>query len=1090
MFAHLHVRSWFSFLRGGSSPRSLAAAAAAEGASALALTDVDGVYGAVRFQQACAEREVRPIYGAELRVRVDGVATPKPLVLLAQSPLGYENLCRLLSAAHRHDRACPSVTLDALAARAGDLQCLTGTREGLLWEFVDAERPTDADAWVYTLLDVLGRRLSIELAHHRRPGDDRRIRRLLAVSRRTGVPAVATGDVRYATPQEYRRYDLLTCIGTGTTVFDAHPDRPTNAEAFLVSRDELERRLPVPEAFDRAAELAEACHVDLVPGEVTPPAADLPHGVDPDAHLRRLCAEAFPRRYRPEEREAAGAQVRRELGVIRELGLAEFFLVVHEVVAEARRRRIRCAGRGSAANSIVAYLLGITAVDPLAHGLLFERFLHRGRRGTPDIDVDFDSDRRGEVIAWMERRFGSAQTAMTATLITYRLRSALRDTAKALGWPTGAVNRLGKAVPHASAHHAPEHRVSIEQVLGKGPLVDALIEAAAGLEGCPRHLGLHSGGMVLSRRPLPTLTPVQASANGVKQVQFDKDDVEALGLVKLDVLGLRMLAVLSEAEDLVRRHEGIDLELDALPLDDEATFELVRSGRTMGCFQIESHGQMHLLAQHQPETFGDLITEIALFRPGPLQTGMVHPFVRRRRGLEPVTYEHPSLRPILEDTYGVILFQEQVLEVAHRFAGLSLEEADRFRRLMSSFRDPGEMEGMRALFVGSAVGRGVPEEAAERVFDDVSKFVGYGFCRSHAAAFARTVYQSAYLKRHHPAAFLAAVMEHRPGMFNLMSLQEEARRFGARTLQPDVNASGVRYDLERDADGRLAIRMPLSAVKGVGVDAARAVVLERLRRPYESLEDLWRRVPVETSALKALARAGALDGLLGADPLLGSDPLRGSDGRRALWHLGVLERRLGSPGASAAPTLFSQPVVEALDVPDLAELTRGERLVWDLETTGTARAHPMTLVRRMLGSLEVRPIETCFRLGRTAPLRAHGPRPVVTVGGVITLRQRPPTANGVLFMTLEDETGFIQCVVRPAVQEHLDHHLRRQALIVRGHLHAKGNWRGLVVTDAWPLDGAFGGYEGQLDYAGGRDRRVLTPERRAGVAAGAPPPDA
>ena len=937
---------------------------------------------------------------------------------------------------------------------------------------------------MYTLLDIFGPRLSIELAHHRRLGDDRRVRLLLGVSRRTNVPTVVTGDVRYATPEEYRRYDLVTCIRTGTTVFDAHPDRPTNAEAFLTRREELERRLPIPEAFDRAADLAEMCRVDLIPGEITPPAADLPSGADPDAHLRRLCAEAFPRRYRPEERQAAGAQVRRELEVIRDLGLAEFFLVVHEVVAEARRRRIRCAGRGSAANSIVAYLLGITAVDPLAHDLLFERFLHRGRRGTPDIDVDFDSDRRDEVIAWMEERFGSAQTAMTATLITYRLRSALRDTAKALGWPMDAVNRLGKAVPHASARRAPEHRASIERVLGRGPLVDTLVEAAAALDGCPRYLGLHSGGMVLSRRPLPTLTPVQASANGVKQVQFDKDDVEALGLVKLDVLGLRMLAVLSEAEDLVRRHEGVDLELDALPLDDEATFELVRSGQTMGCFQIESHGQMHLLAQHQPETFGDLITEIALFRPGPLQTGMVHPFVRRRRGLEEVTYEHASLRPILEDTYGVILFQEQVLEVAHRFAGLSLEEADRFRRLMSSFRDPGEMEGMRALFVGSAVERDVPIEAAERVFDDVSKFVGYGFCRSHAAAFARTVYQSAYLKRHHPAAFLAAVMEHRPGMFNLLSLQEEARRFGVRTLQPDVARSGVRYDLERDAGGRLAIRMPLSAVKGVGADAARVVVLERLRRPYGDLEDLWRRVPVEASALKALARAGALDCLLGSDPLLGSD------GRRALWHLGVLERRLGAPGASAVPTLFSHPVVEPLDVPDLAELTRGERLVWDLETTGTARAHPMTLVRRMLRSLEVRPIETCFRLGRTAPLRAHGPRPVVTVGGVITLRQRPPTANGVLFMTLEDETGFIQCVVRPAVQEHLDHHLRRQALIVRGHLHAKGNWRGLVVTDAWPLDGAFGGYEGQLDYAGGRDRRVLTPERGAGVATESPPPDA
>lgn len=1067
MFTHLHVRSWFSFLRGGSAPEALAAEAANLGFDALALTDADGLYGAVRHQQACEAHGLRPLFGAEVDVSPDPDESAEPLVLLAASSTGYAHLCRLLSCAH--DRDAPACTLDEVARYAGGLFCLTGTWEGRLWRLLDAERSTDADAWVHALLDCFGSRLSIELAHHRHAGDDRRLQRLLATARRTGVPVLASGDVRHATRADYRRYDLLTCVRLGTTVFDHHPERPSNAEARLTSEAALRARIPVPEAFERAAAVADACRVDLLPGTITPPAADLPPGTSPGPYLRTLCTAGLEQRYPTGARAPALRQFEREFETIQHLDLAEFFLVVHEIVTEARRRGIRCAGRGSAANSIVAYLLGITAVDPLEHRLLFERFLHRGRAGTPDIDVDFDSDRRDEIIAWIEQRFGAEQTAMTATLVTYRLRSALRDTAKVLGWPTDTVRSLTKAVPHASARHAPDHRVSVEQVLGPSPLVEALLDAAAGLEGCPRHLGLHSGGMVLSRRPLYELTPTQTSANGVRMVQFDKDDVEALGLVKFDALGLRMLATLSEADELVRRHERADLDLEGLPPDDIPTFNLIRSGRTMGVFQIESHGQMHLLAQHQPESFADLISEIALFRPGPLQSNMVHPFVRRRRGLEPVTYDHPSLEPILRDTYGVILFQEQVLEVAHRFAGMPLDEADEFRRLMSKFRDPGEMESMRSAFVDGACRQGVPDATAHRVFDQVATFVGYGFCRSHACAFARTVYQSAYLKRHHPAAYMAAVMEHRPGMFNLLSLQEEARRFGVETRQPHVHYSGVRYDLEPGPGRHPAVRMPLTAVRAVSPEDARAIVLERFRRPFDSLEDLWRRVPVQGRVLRSLAEGGALDDLVPGD------------GRSALWHLGVLERRLGPPGRTAVPSLFDHPTVEAADHPDLPPLSPAERLAWDLTTTGTARDHPITLLRRTLASLEVRPIEVCYRLGRTAPLRPGGPPPVVTLGGLVTMRQRPPTANGVLFLTLEDETGFIQCVVRPDAQEHLDHLLRRHALILRGHVHAQGNWRGLVVSDAWPLDEAFGGYEGHLDYAGGRDRRVTTPPPRAVV---------
>ncbi len=1120
MFTHLHVRSWFSFLAGGSSPDDYINRAHQMGMRSLALTDVNGVYGVVRFQQVCREAGIKPIFGAEVSVLdapdPDGRSDQgrgdrergeqaRPLVLLAATLDGYANLCRILTEAHHRDRDHPHAHLDDLSVYRDGLFCLTGATGCLLWDLLDAGRLGAARTWMRRLHDIFGERLSIEVVHHLLPGDKRRLQRLHALSKDTGITMAAAGDVRFAVPEHYRRYDLMTCIRNGVTVFDPHPARPRNAEAYMKDEQTLRKLIPWPEAFHRTEEIAQACSVDLLPGYITPPAARVTTGETCREHLIRLCTEAIDRKYaasgrKPRQREQgarqrererrqrAKKQLRRELKVILKLQLEEYFLVVHEVVAEARRRGIRCAGRGSAANSIVAYLLGITGVDPLAHRLLFERFLHGGRKGTPDIDVDFDSERREEIISWMEERFGMEQAAMTATLVTYRLRSALRDVAKALGWPMNEVDVLSKAVPPSGAHHARDYKVTLEQVLRPSPLMDTLIEMTASLADCPRHLGLHSGGMVLSRKPLYHFTPVQISANGVKMVQFDKYDVEALGLVKLDVLGLRMLASVSESVELIHRHVDPDFDIEEIPFDDIPTFNMIRASETLGTFQIESQGQLHLLAQHQPETFDDLITEIALFRPGPLQGGMVHPFVRRSRGEEKVVYDHPDLEPVLEDTYGIILFQEQVLEVAHKFAGMTLAQADDFRALMSRFRDPGEMEQMRGKFVQGAMRRGVDEVSANTVFDRVSNFVGYGFCRSHAAAFAKTVYESCFLKKRYPAAFMAAVMQHRPGMYNLMTLEEEARRFGVVTLPPDVNRSGVRYDIEdvrgeverrrdiedvlggtrdmrRPAGGgqtsRFQIRKPLTSVKELSEDDARVIVWQRLiGGPFTSIEDFYRRVPLEEDALRSLARSSAFDAFAG-------------DSRKALWEVGLLLRSPVPRGSRGSTELFDLRAFDEDDIPDLPELTEQDRLSWDYETHGAGRMHPMTLMRRTLNELEIRSIETCYRFGRYVPVQGSGRRyPVVTVAGISVLRQRPPTANGVLFVTLEDETGFIQCVVRPEVLEHLDHVLRQSALIVRGELHIQGNWRGLVVTNAWALNGIFGGYEGHPYQAGGRDRLI------------------
>ncbi len=1058
MFAHLHTRSWFSFRAGGSSPVDLVAQAAAYGQKALAITDVNGVYGAIKLQIACEHVGIKPVFGTE--ITVDGA----PLVLLAGSHEGYANMCSVLTDAHLRDRENPTALFEELASRSNDLWCLTGTEGSRLWRDLDAGRTKEARNWVGELHDVFGERLSIEVSHALNPDSNARMRKLVHLSESSNVPLVATNDVRHARREDYVLYDLLTCIRNGISVHEPHAERPRNGERALISEEALLRRLPLPKAIARSAEIVEACNVNLLPGMISPPGARIPEGTTGNAYLRKLCEQGLAERYGDPAPEEARRQLEKELAIIEEKDLPEFFLVVREIVAYARSKKIRCSGRGSAASSLVAYLLRITNVDTIKYNLVFERFLHRGRKGTPDIDMDFDSERREEVIAWMEQRFGIEQTAMTATVVTYGLRSAVRDVAKAFGWNMETVNKLGKAVAPHRPHYVVEVAETVRSILGTSPFVDKLIETVARLDGCPRHLGQHSGGMVLSRRPLNQFTPIQRSANGVKVTQFAKYDTEHLGLVKLDVLALRMLASIAECVEIIERHEGFYIDVDALPLDDGPTFEMIRAGHVIGCFQIESQGQHHLLGKHQPEDFNDLITEIALFRPGPLQGNVVDPFVRRRRGLEPITYDHPSLEKVLGHTLGIILYQDQVLEVAHEFGGMSLDEADVFRKLMSSFRDPGEMENMRTKFVEGAIRKhGASSEIANLVFDKVSKFVGYGFCHSHSAAFAQTVYISCYLKKHYPAAYMAAFMQHRPGFYNLTTLQEEARRFGIETAPPDLARSWSRYDIEYDERDRYQIRMPLSALKNWTQEKARTFVFERMRAPFENLEDVYRRSTVGIAELRSLAQSGALDSLAG-------------DARKALWQVGVLEQRLGEPGQGRMPQLFEMPAIHVRDLPELPDLKLEERLSWDYQAHNAARSHPMRLIRRHLNELEIRPIETCWPLGDLA--ESKGKNAVVTAAGICILRQRPRTANGVLFVTLEDETGYLQTVVWPSVRDRLEHVLMQDAMIVRGEVQVASNWRGLVVIDAWPLYGAFGGYKGHLQMGGGTDSMRVRPAKK------------
>ncbi|HCN04745.1 MAG TPA: hypothetical protein DIS79_03925, partial [Bacteroidetes bacterium] len=1027
--------SHFSFLRAASSPDELAEEAAKLGHHALALTDVQSVGGAVRHQRACERYGLRPIIG--VTVYVDN----SPIVVIARRQQGYHRICVMLSTGMS--------PLDVVQENDEDLAVLTGGWMSMAARLARERNNRALREW----LERLPRHSTwISLVHHERPGDSAAAQRLINVGQSLNMPIVIGTEAFHASRDAYRITDIMTCIRHGITVFEPHAERPVNDSRHLLCEADILRRfgnIITTDILRETDAFAEACTTDLLPGHVTPPTARLAEGADPRSVLRQHCESALPMKYgeNPEARQ----QLEHELEIIGDLELAEFFLVVQEVIHEAQRRGIRYSGRGSAANSIVSYLLGITHVCPLRFHLLFERFLHRGRKGTPDIDVDFDSERREEIIAWMEERFGIDHTAMTATVITYRPRMAVRDVAKALGWPNDVIDSLTKSIPGYTNKDIREYRNDMAAVVGDAPLLDTLITMATELLGRPRHFGLHVGGMVLSREPIHERSPVQRSANGVAMVQFDKDDVEAMGLVKFDVLGLRMLACLGETVELIMRHEGTYVDLDVIPPDDPSTFDLIRSGKTLGIFQIESQGQMHLLAQHQPETFDDLITEVALFRPGPLQGGMVHPYIRRRRGLEPVVHLHPFLEPILADTLGIVLFQEQVLEIAHRFAGMPLDRADDFRALVSKNRDRAAMAAMKDEFVKGALERGVDLAAAELVYEKVSHFVGYGFCRSHAAAFARIVVQSAWMKTHHPAAFFAAFMQHRPGMYNLVTLEEEARRCGVRVHPPDLRYSGIRYDLFQEADGTLSILKPLTSITGCSADLAKRIVWERSKRPFTSIADVVERLYdiVAVDVLDMLARSGACDAL--------SD-----SSRTALWEMGVALRRMKERRArhTQTLTLFDMPLVQSVDIAELPALTAPERLAWDYVSHGAARLHPMTLYRRLLTDLEIRPISTAQAFERKPHHHNNDTGIDLTLAGIVILRQSPPTAHGVLFVTLEDETGFIQCVVRPDIREHFVTELRNSALIVRGRIHAIGPWRGLLVQDVRDLRGVYGGEAG------------------------------
>lgn len=986
---HLHVHSHYSFLDGASSPEALARRAAGLGQPALALTDWNGLYGAVLFSTACQAVGVRPITGAEIALSATPAAGPGGhLTLLCQNAAGYRSLCRLLTAAQLAGaKGHAPVAPEQLAAHTEGLICLSGCRHGAVAAPLlagDAAAAWRAASW---LRELFGANLWIELPRNDRPDDRPLTHQLARLASRLGLGVVASANVHYATTTEGALADALACIRHGTTLEAARHLRP-NHRYHLASDDELAARFSdLPEAVTNTAVVASTAQFVLEFQPHTFPSVPLPAGRSADDQLRSLCRAGLTERYArlgAEYWQRAVAQLDRELAVIASLELAAYFLVVHDVVRFAHERGIPCQGRGSAAGSVVAYTLGISRVDPLAHNLLFERFLSLERATTPDIDIDFAHTGREEVIQYIYRTYGEACVGMACTIQTYHARGAVRDLGKVFGFPDATMEELSRRVRRSLDDSLPE---AIVAVAGPAALDDARWSAfatlCAALPGTPRHLGIHNGGVVITGPPLGELTPLErATMAGRVVTQWDKDSLETAGLIKLDVLALQGLDLIREAVELTRQHEGIPVDLDSLPLDDPAVFELLRAADTIGCFQVESRAQQQILPLHEPATFSDLANQIAIIRPGPIQAGMVHPYLRRRRGEEEVTYPHPLLEPALRDTLGIILYQEQVLQVATALAGFTLGEGDELRRAMGAKRSTARMQALRERFMAGASERGLAPALAEDIFQQVAAFAGYGFPRSHAVAFARLSYETAWLKAHHPVAFYCARLNAQPGGFYPPGvIIGDARRHGVEIRGPDLERSDYNCTIEPAVPG-LAVRLGLRYVRGLAEATGTELVAARaVAGPYRDLADLCRRAhhALTPTAIAALVAAGACDSWQASR-------------RELLWSL---------PSVWRDATGLPLPVAPVA----LPEETALERVRSEAWATGLpVSQHVVATQRPALAARGILPL---------AELMSVADGTTVTVGGRLTLLQRPPTAKGVAFVSLEDETGLGNLVFSP-----------------------------------------------------------------------------
>ncbi|GMV43791.1 MAG: error-prone DNA polymerase [Myxococcales bacterium] len=1023
-YAELRCRSNYSFLRGASHPDELVERAAALGYTALALTDQDGVHGVVKAHEAAKRVGLHLVHGSHVTVgtQSDPAGATAPLVLLVQDRGGWRNLCRLMTRGRRSSAKGSSVVSAAdVAAHAA----------GLLALYVGEPDEGAASVW----RDVFGERLSLAVSRHLSSEDAGRNAAMERVGRSLGVPIIAVGDVHTHDRGRQELQDVLTCIRHGTTLEDAGRLLFPNGERTLRPREALGALFrDHPEWLARSLDLAQACTFSLEELRYKFPEEHLPAGHTPMSWLRHLVGVGARARYGGEVPGDVTRTLEHELSLIDQLDFAGYFLTVWDIVRFARSRGILCQGRGSAANSAVCYVLGITPIDPVRMDLLFERFISVERGEPPDIDVDFEHERREEVIQYVYGKYGRTHAGMVCEVITYRGRSAVREVGKALGLSLDQVDRAAKAL---GFHWGLDDLDPMLREAGLDPTdktVRLLCRLAQEIQGFPRHLSIHVGGFVVTHEPLEDLVPIENAAMADRTIiQWDKDDIDVVGLFKVDLLALGMLTCVQRCFDLVREHEGVELAVDTLPPEDPAVYDAICEADTVGVFQVESRAQMSMLPRLQPRSFYDLVVEVAIIRPGPIQGDMVHPYLRRRQGQERIDFPHPDVRRILGRTFGVPLFQEQVMRLAVVAGGFTPGEADQLRRAMAAWRRKGKMHELSERLVRGLVANGFTEEYAQQIFRQIEGFGEYGFPESHAASFAVIVYTSTWLRRHHPEAFLAAIINSQPmGFYAPNTLIGDARRRGTRVLPPDVQRSGWDCTLERvgrDGEGPwdgappLAVRLGLRVVKGLARGDAERLVAARQGSVFRGLGDLVRRARLRRDQLVRLAAAGALLSL-------------GLGRREAIWRI------QGLPDVDEGDLLawMELPEPEA----ELPPMTPEEELLADYRATGlSVDLHPIALIR---DTLRQRGIPTAEELGQMGEGRR------LTVAGMVITRQRPGTASGVIFVTLEDETGHCQVVVWPKVYERYRREVRDHLLMeVDGRLQRDGRVLHVIAERVRPL---------------------------------------
>jgi len=1046
-YAELHCHSAYSFLDGASQPEELAARAVELGYEVLALTDHDGLYGSLEFAYAAKTLGVRPITGAEVTL-ADG----SHVTLLVESRHGYANLCRLLTAAHAGTRVHPvgagharplqpAVTLEVVMQLSEGLVCLSGcARSGL------AVRDPNGAA---RLAQTFGcDRFFVELQRPFERGDARRNALLRDLAEHLGVELVATGDIHAHHPRRTLLQDVLVAIRCRTSLEGCEPERRGNREGFLRPPEEMLERF----SFDRAAaerssRLAERLEFDLTE-ELGYRYPDFSDGEEPAIRqLAAICHRTLEERYPPSNSLLLGqarARLEGELKLIDELGLAGFFLLHHEVLSLARDAALEVRGpgsprrflppgrgRGSSVGSIVCYLTGLSHVDPVSNELSLGRFLNRELASVPDIDLDFPRDIREKLIVAVTERYGREHAALVASFATYRSRGAIRDVGKALGLPYAELERLARLSDGWDARRVGEEVARLPD--GERKLESRRWRAFAWLTGeiagLPRHVSQHPGGMIVSTRPLIELVPVQPAAMAGRQLcQWDKDSCADAGFLKIDLLGLGMLSVVEDCVEQIAGTQGEIIDLSRIPFDDREVFEDIQRADTVGAFQIESRAQMQSLLRTKPQNLDDLTVQVALVRPGPIQGKAVHPYINARQRLrEDPSYvwpvDHELLREPLRATFGVVVFQDQVLEVAIALAGFTVGEAEGLRRAMSRKRSHDALEAYRGRFVAGAAEKGVDAETADRVFDKLVGFSGFGFPKAHAAAFGLLAYQSQWLRRHFPAEFLCALLNAQPmGFYPPATLVRDAQRRGVEVRPAEVNLSAARCVIEDSA-----VRIGISYVASVGKDEAEALVAEReANGPFRDVADLARRAPLSRDGLEALVKGGACDSF-------------GRRRRDLLWELGLVFRVQSVPGTGGEAKQLPLSLDPTTETPALRDLTRWERMLADYRHTGlSVGTHPLALLRPHLPAGTLSSAELSEQ--------AHGRQ--VAVAGMTIARQRPSTANGIVFMLLEDEHGQVNLIVQPHVYERHRATVRAEPLVLaRGRYERVGENRNVLVSE-------------------------------------------